>query len=106
MALQGVFLTMSMTNSKPVACVVLAVGLLVAGAPGPAAMAQPASEGMYLNAETFGLIHKQIKPQPGESRWMEVAWLTDLHEARQRAAAEGKPLFIAASGKAISIGMC
>lgn len=67
---------------------------------------QAAADEVKLHAETFGPIHKLIRPQPGESRWMDVPWLTDLHEARQKAAAEGKPLFLIASGKAISIGMC
>lgn len=69
-------------------------------------LAQPATDEMKLNAGTFGHLHKQIRPQPGESRWMDVPWLTDLHEARRLAAAEGKPLFLMASGKASSIGMC
>jgi len=41
-----------------------------------------------------------IRPQPGESPWREIAWVTDVTEARRRAAAEGKPLviFTAADG--------
>ena len=45
-------------------------------------------------AKDFAEVHKLIKPQPGESRWMEVPWLTTLWEARQAAAAEGKPIFV------------
>ena len=59
-----------------------------------------------LTATTFAQYQKQIKPQPGESRWMDVPWFIDLHEARQKAAAEGKPLFIYASGGSVSIGSC
>lgn len=42
----------------------------------------------------------EIKPQPGESPWREIAWLTDVTEARRRAVAENKPLviFTAADG--------
>ena len=58
------------------------------------------------NADTFAQFGKQIKPQLGESRWMEVPWFLDLHEARQKAAAEGKPLFIYSSGGATGIGAC
>jgi len=41
-----------------------------------------------------------MKPQPGESRWREIPWLTDISEARRRAVAEDKPLviFTAADG--------
>jgi hypothetical protein len=67
---------------------------------------QARSEDVKLNAASFGAFHKLIGPQAGESRWMDVAWLTDLHEARQKAAAEGKPLFLLGAGKANSLGMC
>ena len=41
-----------------------------------------------------------IKPQPGESPWREIRWLTDVTEARRLAVAEDKPLviFTAADG--------
>jgi hypothetical protein len=41
-----------------------------------------------------------IKPQPGESPWREIAWLTDVTEARRRSIEEDKPLviFTAADG--------
>ena len=43
---------------------------------------------------------KEIKPSPSESSWREIAWLTDVTEARRRAVAEDKPLviFTAADG--------
>lgn len=84
----------------------LTAGLLTAGVSGRVALAQPATGGVQLNSETFARIHQRIRPQPGESCWMGIAWLTDLHDARQKAAAEGKPLFLMVSGKGISIGMC
>jgi len=59
-----------------------------------------------LSADEFANAQKLIKPQPGESRWMEVPWFLDLHEARQKAAAEGKMLFIYSSGGATGIGSC
>ena len=59
-----------------------------------------------LTATTFAQYQKHIKPQPGESRWMEIPWFIDLHAARQKAAAEGKPLFIYSSGGATGIGAC
>ncbi len=96
---------MNLTNGYQRNAVVLAmVGFALTTEPAlgqPAALAQP-----NLGADTFAQIQKQIKPQPGESRWMEVPWFLDLHEARQKAAAEGKPLFIYSSGGATGIGAC
>ena len=45
-----------------------------------------------------------VKSSPGEARWDEIPWTTSLWEARKRAAAEGKPLFIwAANGNPIGV---
>jgi RNA polymerase sigma factor (sigma-70 family) len=50
-------------------------------------------------------LHRLIRPQPGESRWMEIDWYPSVWEARKKAAAEGKPLFLwAGSGGAPSAG--
>lgn len=48
----------------------------------------------------FDRLLAEIKPQPGESPWREIPWLTNITEARQRAVAEDKPLviFTAADG--------
>jgi hypothetical protein len=45
-----------------------------------------------------------IKPQPGESPWRDIPWLTNVTEARRRAIAEDKPLviFTAADGSPLS----
>jgi hypothetical protein len=71
-----------------------------------AALAAPALAEPELNPGNFAALHKQIKPQPGESRWMEVPWLIDLHEARQKASAQGKPIFVMSGGGATAIGPC
>ena len=41
-------------------------------------------------------LHALILPGPDDSQWMKVSWLpaSNLWAARQRAAAEGKPLFL------------
>lgn len=53
----------------------------------------------------FDKLHAMVKRQPGESRWMEVDWHPNVWEARQRAAAEGKPIFLmAGSGGAPAAG--
>lgn len=58
-----------------------------------------------LSAVEFEKLHRMLKPQPGESRWMEIAWHPTVWEARRKAAVEGKPLFLwAGSGGAPSAG--
>ena len=54
-------------------------------------------------SEKFHQLHAMIKPQPGESPWREINWLTNITEARRRAVAEDKPLiiFTAADGSPI-----
>jgi hypothetical protein len=85
--------------------VLLSVDLLIRGLGWQTTLAQPAPD-QKLNEETFSQLRKQIRPQPGESRWMDIPWLIDLHEARQKAAAEGKPLFVYSGGGASGIGPC
>jgi hypothetical protein len=56
-------------------------------------------------ADDFTDLHVLIKPQPGESRWMEIEWHPRVWEARRQAAAEAKPLFLmAGSGGAPAAG--
>jgi len=58
-----------------------------------------------LTDAAFAKLHQLIKTQPGESRWMEIDWYPNVWEARQRAAAEGKPIFLmAGSGGAPAAG--
>ena len=53
----------------------------------------------------FITLHKTIKRQPGESRWMEIDWYPSVWEARKKAAEQGKPLFLmAGSGGAPAAG--
>jgi len=44
--------------------------------------------------QEFQRLHQLIKPQPGESPWREIDWLTNVTEARQRSGAENKPILI------------
>ena len=97
---------MLLTKLKAVAGALLAVSLLMGGVGWLNGVAQPAPVEPKLNAETFDQLRKHIRPQPGESRWLEVPWLIDVHEARQKAAAAGKPLFIYSGGGATGIGPC
>ena len=45
-----------------------------------------------------------IRPQPGESKWASIPWLTNLKEARERAAREDKPLFLWRAGGGDTLG--
>jgi hypothetical protein len=93
---------MSRTARETVPYVLLAAGLMS----GAGALAQPMPAEVKLNGETFAQLRKQIRPQPGESRWMDIPWQIDVHEARKKAAAEGKPLFVYSGGGATGIGAC
>jgi hypothetical protein len=44
--------------------------------------------------DQFSKLHTLIKPSKGEEKWTEIPWLTDLWEARRRAAKEGKPILL------------
>ena len=48
----------------------------------------------------FERLTSLIKPQKGESPWRDITWLTNVTEARKKAAAQGKPIviFTAADG--------
>ena len=45
-------------------------------------------------ADQFRKLHSLIKPQTKEENWLRIPWLTSLWEARERAAAEGKPILL------------
>lgn len=47
-----------------------------------------------LTPERAARLQKMILPQPGENPFWQVAWQEDVWEARQQAAAQGKPLFV------------
>lgn len=44
--------------------------------------------------ESFRELHSLIKPKASEESWTRIPWMTSLWEARQRAAAEGKPILL------------
>ena len=45
-------------------------------------------------SESFEKLHALMKPQPGEWAWARIPWMSDLGEARKKAASEGKPLYV------------
>ena len=96
---------MIMRKLKSMLAVLLAANLLM-GSGGLAHQLRAAEPAEPVTEKSFAQYQTQIKPQPGESRWMDVPWFLELHEARQKAAKEGKPLFIYSSGGATGIGSC
>jgi hypothetical protein len=54
--------------------------------------------------EDFSRLQNAIRPQAGESPWREINWMTSIRGARERAAAEGKPIlvFTAADGSPLA----
>ncbi len=44
--------------------------------------------------DQFEKLHKLIKPQTEEQNWEKIPWMTDLWEARRRAAELGKPILL------------
>ncbi len=57
-----------------------------------------------LSPEQFDALAQLIKPCRGEEPWMEIPWLIDLNQARQKAAKEGKPLFVMVGSGGLPIG--
>lgn len=64
---------------------------------GVARAREPVAE---IPAQDFERLHALIRPQPGESPWRDIPWLTSIRDARERAAREDKPIviFTAADG--------
>ena len=54
--------------------------------------------------EDSAALTRLIKPQPGESKWAAIPWLTNLRDARERAVREDKPLFLWRAGGGDTLG--
>ena len=52
----------------------------------------PAAE--PIRPEQFGKLQSVIKPDPSEDQWAGIPWMTDLWQARQAAAKQGKPILL------------
>lgn len=59
-----------------------------------------------LTPEQANELKKLILPQQGENPFWRVAWLNDIWEARQKAAAEGKPIFVWGGSEGAPITNC
>jgi len=96
---------MFIANLKAAAVAAVAIGAMGGGvaavrAAQEAAVAATSREG--ISTKDLEKLHELIRPGPGESRWLTagIPWTRNVTEARRRAAAEGKPLFIALPGGA------
>jgi hypothetical protein len=76
--------------------------LLLAGEAPLAELKVPAE----LTSEQFAEYHALVKPAAHESPWAKISWQASVWEARQRAAAEGKPVLIWSGGGAPPLGVC
>ena len=59
-----------------------------------------------LTSEQANQLKNLILPHEGENRFWQVAWLNDIWEARQTAAAEGKPIFVWGGSEGAPITNC
>lgn len=79
---------------------VLAVGLGSAGAGADETDLPPP-----IPSEKFKSTFEMVKPPPGEFRWRdEIAWAGTIHEARERAAREDKPILAWQSANSPALG--
>jgi hypothetical protein len=77
-----------------------AFSLFIGASPPLAAQPQP------IPSELFDNLHKLIKPESGELRFHEIPWLLSVHDARKKAAAEGKPILVWSGAGGAPIGVC
>lgn len=75
------------SRGKLIAAVAVLSGL-------PTLPAESPAPGQDLTPERLAQVRALIKPDEEEEKWAQVPWLTSLWEARQRAAAAGKPLLL------------
>src|SRR5262245_17336481 len=82
----------------PVALVVARADVFVSSAPPEVDSRGQAGEkaAKLFGADQFEELRAIIKPDRGEADWEQVPWMpsTDIWAARQKAAKEGKPLFL------------
>src|SRR5438067_9136770 len=83
----------------------IASAMLLGQRPAQAQVKEPAVKfarpaRLDLTPESFPKLHALIRPHETEWRHLKVEWLTDVVAARQKAAAEDKPIVICYTGGA------
>jgi hypothetical protein len=72
---------------------------MTAAEPVMAADTSPSAAAGFPQTEVqFEQLHRLIKPQPGESQWARIPWLTNLKEARRQAVDRDRPLLLWRAG--------
>lgn len=75
--------------------ILVTAGAIAAGADVPADR-NPGAERLPTDAaRMYGFVKT---PHPGELKWQQIPWLTDLQEAIRQAKAESRPLLLFISG--------
>ena len=69
-------------------------GLLLSLASSLAATERDVSSSQALTPKHFARLQALSRPEAGEDKWAEIPWLTSLWQARERGAAEGKPILL------------
>jgi len=82
------------------------VGLAAIAAALAATCPARADDPVPRDAERFAELHALIARSRGEARWMEIDWYPSVQEARRKAAAEGKPLFLMAASGGAPVAGC
>ena len=84
-------------NMKPKLLCVFLASVFAVGDPWAARAEERVAE---IPEDAFQSLLGAVKPQPAESPWRDIEWVTNITDARRRAVAEGKPLviFTAADG--------
>ena len=91
--------TLPRARASCVAVVLAAV--FVAGAPFVAAAEERVAA---IPDDAFESLMEEVKPQPTESPWRDIAWVTNITDARRRAVKEGKPLVICTAADGSPLG--
>jgi hypothetical protein len=71
-----------------------------------AVVAARAEEPRPIPTDQFDKLFKMIRPQAGELRFQDIPWLLNVHEARKKAAAEGKPILVWSGSGGAPLGVC
>lgn len=78
----------------------LGCSALVAQAPATQEPKKGPSVKLDLTPESFAPLHALIRPHDNEWRHLNINWITDVVAARQKAAAEDKPIVVLYTGGA------
>jgi hypothetical protein len=57
-------------------------------------LSEPAADADPIPPDQFQALHTLIKDNAGKEKWAQIPWMTNLWEARKKAASEGKPILL------------